>query len=40
MAFKEYNRSNLPVAEKIHYEVLSIPMSSAISIEDQEYFIE
>jgi dTDP-4-amino-4,6-dideoxygalactose transaminase len=33
-AFKEWNKFNFPVTEKIHREVLSLPMSQILSIEE------
>jgi dTDP-4-amino-4,6-dideoxygalactose transaminase len=36
-AFKEWNNLSYPVTEKIHREVLSLPMSPVLSFEDIEY---
>ena len=33
-AFREWNRMSLPITEKIHNEVLSLPISQVMSIED------
>ena len=40
LAYKELNECSFPVTEKIHREVLSIPCSSALSAEEQEFIIE
>ena len=38
-AYKELNNLHLPITEKIHNEVLSIPMSSVISDKEVENII-
>mgnify|MGYP000867940070 FL=1 len=40
MAFKEWNRLNFPITERIHHEVLSLPMSSVISNQEILQVIE
>lgn len=39
-ALKEYNSLVLPVAEKLHNEVVSIPLHQCLSLDEQEYIIE
>lgn len=39
-AYKEYNWLSLPITEKIHKEVLSLPMDPTMSIEDINMVIE
>ena len=40
LAFKEWNEDSYPISEKIHKEVLSIPMGSFLSEENQDKIIE
>lgn len=40
LAYKELNKLNLPTTEKIHNEVLSLPMSPVLSNEEVNYIIE
>ncbi len=39
-AYKEYNHLNLPITQKIHNEVLSLPMYSLLKDEEVNYVIE
>lgn len=39
IAYKEYNALSLPLTERIHAEVLSIPMNSVLSENDVTYVI-
>lgn len=39
MAFKEWNHKSYPITEKIHHEVLSLPMSPTLRDEDVEEVI-
>ena len=39
LAYKEWNDLNLPITEKIHDEVLSIPISNVIELKDIEYIV-
>lgn len=39
-AYKEYNTLSLPVTEKIHREILSLPMSPVLSDSEAEFIIE
>lgn len=39
-AYKEYNTLSLPVTEKIHREVLSLPISPVLSENEAEFIIE
>ncbi|MDQ1095116.1 MULTISPECIES: DegT/DnrJ/EryC1/StrS family aminotransferase [Chryseobacterium] len=39
-AYKEYNSLNFPVTEKIHEEVLSLPLSPYISAEEVDFVIK
>jgi len=39
-AYKEWNKISLPITEKIHDEVLSLPLSSVQQIEDTNKIIE
>lgn len=39
-AYKEYNALSLPVTEKIHREVLSLPISPVLSENEAEFIIE
>ena len=38
-AYKEWNHLNFPIAEKIHSEILSLPMGPTLSIEDAKKVI-
>ena len=40
LAFKEWNEDSYPISEKIHKEVLSIPMGSFLTDENQKKIIE
>ena len=40
LAYKELNKLSLPITEKIHQEVLSIPMSPVMSDDEVNYVIE
>ena len=40
LAFKEWNKKSYPISEKIHNEVLSLPMGSFLSTKNQEKIIE
>lgn len=39
-AYKDWNKSSYPVSEKIHKEVLSLPISPVLSSEDMQYIID
>jgi dTDP-4-amino-4,6-dideoxygalactose transaminase len=39
-AYKEWNNLSLPVSEKIHREVLSIPLNPTLTPSDVEYIVE
>lgn len=39
-AYKEWNHFNLPVTEKIHNEVLSLPIGSHLSDDDLEFIVK
>lgn len=39
-AFQEWNEKSLPVTEKIHDEVLSLPLSPVLTEEDMRYVVE
>jgi dTDP-4-amino-4,6-dideoxygalactose transaminase len=39
-AFSDWNVLNYPITDKIHKEVLSLPMSPALSLNDQEYIVD
>ncbi|UTC68200.1 MULTISPECIES: DegT/DnrJ/EryC1/StrS aminotransferase family protein [unclassified Treponema] len=40
IAYKEYSHLNLPITEKIHAEVVSLPMSPVLTDEQVKYVIE
>ena len=40
LAFQEWNKESYPISEKIHKEVLSLPMGSFLSEENQDKIIE
>ena len=39
-AYEEYENLNLPIAERIHSKVISIPLYPNIDIKDQDFVIE
>ncbi|MDD4148530.1 MAG: DegT/DnrJ/EryC1/StrS family aminotransferase [Bacteroidales bacterium] len=39
-AYKEYNHLSLPITERIHKEVLSLPISPVIKLEEINYIVE
>lgn len=39
LAYKQWNNLSLPITERIHREVLSLPMSSILSIKDAETIV-
>jgi dTDP-4-amino-4,6-dideoxygalactose transaminase len=39
-AFPEWNALSFPVTEKIHREVLSLPLNTALSVQEVEYIIQ
>tara|TARA_B100001564_G_scaffold359966_1_gene384229 strand:- start:2249 stop:3352 length:1104 start_codon:yes stop_codon:yes gene_type:complete len=39
-AYKEYNNLELPLTNKIHKEVLSLPISPLLSIDEQQYIVD
>lgn len=39
-AYKEYNHLKYPITEKIHAEVLSLPISSILTLEEQQKVVE
>ncbi|MFW1858330.1 DegT/DnrJ/EryC1/StrS family aminotransferase [Acinetobacter defluvii] len=39
-AYKELNHLTLPITERIHQQVLSLPISAILSLEDAEYIID
>lgn len=40
VAYKEFNHLNLPITEKIHNEVLSLPISPVHTLEEIEYIVK
>jgi len=39
-AYEEWNNSSLPISEKIHSEVLSLPMGPTLSLTDAQFIID
>lgn len=39
-AYKEWNNLELPITDQIHQEVLSLPLNSALTVEDIQYIAE
>lgn len=39
-AYKEWNNENYPISEQIHDEVLSLPISGVLGLQDTEKIIE
>ena len=39
-AYEEWNNSSFPISEKIHSEVLSLPMGPTLSLKDAQFIVD